>query len=330
MNGDPSLERAEGSGPTLYDLAMQLAGAGVRQLTGPLQLQSSNGPANAVYPAAWSSRHQGRIFAPLVGPLTLHENIVWITVQPGKRAGPAGPRDRDRPRRYRLDGDRHRHHPLGPALAPRAPVAGRWRVGRHRQHRRPRGTPPAHGRDARPPGGPERRVGQRAQARRDRVEPVALHRRAARRADRRSWPRCPRRRSTRSPARSTAGASTSGPSCCSSGPAAGTAHRRCSPTTSGRWWAPATGSTWSTAAGSRTRTGSLPTTFVTYLAKFPMTPAGPELPDAAAGQRLGDAAPPQQRLSRRRRGAGQDRHARPGIDRGGVSGAARKARCWSR
>jgi serine-type D-Ala-D-Ala carboxypeptidase/endopeptidase (penicillin-binding protein 4) len=87
MNGDPSFERAEGSGPTLYDLAMQLAGTGVRKLTGPLQLQSSNGPANAVYPAAWSSRHQGRIFAPLVGPLTLHENIVWITVQPGKRAG---------------------------------------------------------------------------------------------------------------------------------------------------------------------------------------------------------------------------------------------------
>ena len=87
MNGDPSLERAEGSGPTLYDLAMQLASSGVRRLTGPLQLQSSNGPANAVYPAAWSTRHQGRIFAPLVGPLTLHENVVWVTVQPGKRTG---------------------------------------------------------------------------------------------------------------------------------------------------------------------------------------------------------------------------------------------------
>src|SRR6266508_372214 len=85
--GSWSLERAEGSGPTLYDLAQQLASAGVKKLTGPLQLQSSNGPANAVYPAVWSSRHQGRIFAPLVGPLTLHENIVWITVQPGKRAG---------------------------------------------------------------------------------------------------------------------------------------------------------------------------------------------------------------------------------------------------
>jgi D-alanyl-D-alanine carboxypeptidase/D-alanyl-D-alanine-endopeptidase (penicillin-binding protein 4) len=87
VNGDPSFERAEGSGPTMYDLAMQLASGGIRKLTGPLQLQSSNGPANAVYPAVWSSHHQGRIFAPLVGPLTLHENVVWITVQPGARAG---------------------------------------------------------------------------------------------------------------------------------------------------------------------------------------------------------------------------------------------------
>ena len=87
VNGDPSLERAEGSGPTLYDLAQQLAAAGVHKLTGPMQLQSSNGPANALYPAVWSARHQGRIFAPLVGPLTLHENIVWVTVQPGKRSG---------------------------------------------------------------------------------------------------------------------------------------------------------------------------------------------------------------------------------------------------
>jgi D-alanyl-D-alanine carboxypeptidase/D-alanyl-D-alanine-endopeptidase (penicillin-binding protein 4) len=87
VNGDPSLERAEGSGPTLYDLALQLASGGIRRLTGPLQLQSSNGPANALYPAVWSNRHQGRIFAPLVGPLTLHENIVWITVRPGARVG---------------------------------------------------------------------------------------------------------------------------------------------------------------------------------------------------------------------------------------------------
>ena len=68
LNGDPSLERAQGSGPTLYDLALQLASGGIRKLTGPLQVQSADGPANAVYPAAWSSRHRGRLFAPPVGP----------------------------------------------------------------------------------------------------------------------------------------------------------------------------------------------------------------------------------------------------------------------
>jgi PBP4 family serine-type D-alanyl-D-alanine carboxypeptidase len=87
LNGDPSLERAQGSGPTLYDLAFQLAGAGIKRLSGPLQVQSASGPANAVYPEAWSRRHSGRLFAPLVGPLTLHENIVWLTVQPGRRVG---------------------------------------------------------------------------------------------------------------------------------------------------------------------------------------------------------------------------------------------------
>jgi D-alanyl-D-alanine carboxypeptidase/D-alanyl-D-alanine-endopeptidase (penicillin-binding protein 4) len=87
LNGDPSLERAEGSGPTLYDLAFQLENAGVRRLSGPLQVQSATGPANAVYPEVWSRRHTGRLFAPLVGPLTLHENIVWLTVRPGRRVG---------------------------------------------------------------------------------------------------------------------------------------------------------------------------------------------------------------------------------------------------
>ena len=87
LNGDPSLERAQGSGPTLYDLALQLASAGVRKLTGPLHVQSADGPANAVYPAAWSTRHRGRLFAPLVGPLTVHENIIWFTVRPGAKPG---------------------------------------------------------------------------------------------------------------------------------------------------------------------------------------------------------------------------------------------------
>jgi D-alanyl-D-alanine carboxypeptidase/D-alanyl-D-alanine-endopeptidase (penicillin-binding protein 4) len=87
MNGDVTFERAEGSGPTLLDLAQQLANAGVRRLTGPLQVQSADGPADAVFPDVWSARHRGRLFAPLIGPLTLHENVVWFTVRPGTRVG---------------------------------------------------------------------------------------------------------------------------------------------------------------------------------------------------------------------------------------------------
>lgn len=87
LNGDPSLERAEGSGPTLYDLAFQLAGSGVKRLSGPLRVQSADGPADAIYPEVWSRRHAGRLFAPLVGPLTVHENVVWLTVKAGPRAG---------------------------------------------------------------------------------------------------------------------------------------------------------------------------------------------------------------------------------------------------
>ncbi len=87
LNGDPTLERGQGAGPTLYDLTLQLASAGIRKLTGPLNVQSADGPATAAYPAAWSRHHWGRLFAPLIGPLTVNENIVWVTVVPGARPG---------------------------------------------------------------------------------------------------------------------------------------------------------------------------------------------------------------------------------------------------
>ncbi|HEU4649755.1 MAG TPA: D-alanyl-D-alanine carboxypeptidase/D-alanyl-D-alanine-endopeptidase [Gemmatimonadales bacterium] len=87
LNGDPSLERGPGAGPMLYDLALQLASSGVRKLTGPLTVLSSDGPANAIYPAAWSRHHWGRLFAPLIGPITLNENVVWVMVQPGPKPG---------------------------------------------------------------------------------------------------------------------------------------------------------------------------------------------------------------------------------------------------
>ncbi len=87
LNGDPSLERGPGAGPMLYDLALQLASAGIRRLAGPLNVQSADGPANAIYPAAWSRHHWGRPFAPLIGPITLNENVIWVMVLPGAKPG---------------------------------------------------------------------------------------------------------------------------------------------------------------------------------------------------------------------------------------------------
>ncbi len=87
LNGDPSLERGPDAGPTLYDLAEQLAAAGIRKLAGPLNVQSLDGPATATYPAVWSRHHMGRLFAPPVGPITLNENVVSVVVQPGGRTG---------------------------------------------------------------------------------------------------------------------------------------------------------------------------------------------------------------------------------------------------
>jgi D-alanyl-D-alanine carboxypeptidase/D-alanyl-D-alanine-endopeptidase (penicillin-binding protein 4) len=87
LNGDPSLENPSGAGPKLVDLAQQLANLGIRRLYGPLQVKSADGPALAAYPSAWSNRHWGRLFAPLIGTLTIHENVVSFTVRPGARTG---------------------------------------------------------------------------------------------------------------------------------------------------------------------------------------------------------------------------------------------------
>jgi len=87
LNGDVTLERLPGTGPTFRDLAVQLRLMGIRQLRGPLEIASQSGPADAVYPAVWSRKHRGRSFAPLVGPLMLHENVVVVGVSPGSKVG---------------------------------------------------------------------------------------------------------------------------------------------------------------------------------------------------------------------------------------------------
>ncbi|HEU5217980.1 MAG TPA: D-alanyl-D-alanine carboxypeptidase/D-alanyl-D-alanine-endopeptidase [Gemmatimonadales bacterium] len=87
LNGDPTLERSARGGPSLVDLALKLRDAGVRRLVGPLVVVTASGSPGAAYPAAWSPRHRGRIFAPLIGQLTLNENVLSFTVAPGSRVG---------------------------------------------------------------------------------------------------------------------------------------------------------------------------------------------------------------------------------------------------
>lgn len=88
LNGDPTLESPDGRGPRLRDLANQLALSGVRRLRGPLNAVSQNGrAAEATFPPAWRRGNWGSLYTPLVGSLTLHENVVWLHVQPGYKPG---------------------------------------------------------------------------------------------------------------------------------------------------------------------------------------------------------------------------------------------------
>jgi hypothetical protein len=129
LNGDPSFERGPGAGPTLYDLALQLANAGVRKLVGPLNVQTTDGAADAVYPSAWSRHHFGRLFAPLIGP-DHHQR------EPGLGGGaarvPSGGATTHGggiTRRYRVDGIDQCDDPVRKTLAPGAPRPRRRRFG---------------------------------------------------------------------------------------------------------------------------------------------------------------------------------------------------------
>ncbi len=87
LNGDPTLEHRGPEVTSLSDLAAQLATRGIRRLTGPLSVTSAVGSATAAFPSTWSVRHQGRTFAPLVGNLTIHDNVIVVRVAPGTKIG---------------------------------------------------------------------------------------------------------------------------------------------------------------------------------------------------------------------------------------------------
>lgn len=87
LGGDPTLERSGREGPTLRELARQLRARGITQLEGALALTSRTGPAASRYPAVWSAEFVGQLYAPPVGPVTLHENTISLTFRPGQDVG---------------------------------------------------------------------------------------------------------------------------------------------------------------------------------------------------------------------------------------------------
>jgi serine-type D-Ala-D-Ala carboxypeptidase/endopeptidase (penicillin-binding protein 4) len=87
LGGDPTLERSGRDGPTLRELARQLRDRGITQLEGALALTSRTGPAASRYPAVWSAEFVGQLYAPPVGPVTLHENTISLTFRPGQDVG---------------------------------------------------------------------------------------------------------------------------------------------------------------------------------------------------------------------------------------------------
>jgi D-alanyl-D-alanine carboxypeptidase/D-alanyl-D-alanine-endopeptidase (penicillin-binding protein 4) len=87
LGGDPTLERAGRAGPSLRELARRLRERGVRELEGPLTLTSRTGPAFSSFPSVWSADFEGQLYAPPVGPVTVHENTVSLTFRPGAEVG---------------------------------------------------------------------------------------------------------------------------------------------------------------------------------------------------------------------------------------------------
>ena len=87
LNGDPTLDRAAGGGPSLRSLAGQLRAMGIRELHGPLALRSTTGSTATAIPAAWEDRYPGQLYAPPVGAVSLHENVMSFTVRPSARLG---------------------------------------------------------------------------------------------------------------------------------------------------------------------------------------------------------------------------------------------------
>ena len=120
LNGDPTLESPDGRGPRLADLAAQLADRGVRRLHGPLHVVTADGSGRGPLPEVWRSGNRGSLYAPLIGALTLHENLIMLYVQPGRGPGRVPTPDLDRARWTRVRWSTSMPPPLSAVVRPSA------------------------------------------------------------------------------------------------------------------------------------------------------------------------------------------------------------------
>ncbi|HUR91605.1 MAG TPA: D-alanyl-D-alanine carboxypeptidase/D-alanyl-D-alanine-endopeptidase [Gemmatimonadaceae bacterium] len=90
-DGDPAFSRRFHSGTysePVDKLARAVAAAGIKRVTGAV-IGDATAFDNISYPEGWLDRYRGSSYAARVSALSLAENLLWVTVAPGRSGTPA-------------------------------------------------------------------------------------------------------------------------------------------------------------------------------------------------------------------------------------------------
>ncbi|MCR4338312.1 MAG: D-alanyl-D-alanine carboxypeptidase/D-alanyl-D-alanine-endopeptidase [Gemmatimonadaceae bacterium] len=90
-DGDPSFSKRFHPGKysePVDKLARAVAAAGIRRITGAV-IGDATAFDNVLYPEGWLDRYKGSSYAARVSALSLAENVLWVTVAPGKSGSAA-------------------------------------------------------------------------------------------------------------------------------------------------------------------------------------------------------------------------------------------------